>query len=109
LVIEGRTSDIIITGGKKVAPTEVEAALLATGLLADVCVLGLPDAEWGQIVAAFYPGVAIDVEKAVAALRGHLAGYKLPKRWIAMADWPRNEQGKVNRARLAEIGIEPAR
>ena len=107
LVIEGRADELIITGGKKVAPAEVEAALRATGLLADVCVLGLSDAGWGQVVAVFYPAPAVDERSVAEALRTQLAGYKIPKRWIAVADWPRNEQGKVDRARLRRLEPRP--
>ena len=103
LVIEGRADELIITGGKKVAPAEVEAALRATGRFADVCVLGLPDAEWGQAVTAFYPAPAVDERSAVAKLRTQLAGYKIPKRWVAVTDWPRTEHGKVSRARLRQL------
>jgi O-succinylbenzoic acid--CoA ligase len=90
---------MIITGGKKVQPTEVEAALRESGEFADVAVLGVPDAEWGEAVVACYPagGREPDLARAVAAL----AGTHRPKRFVALADWPRNAQGKLDRARLA--------
>jgi len=98
LRVSGRRDAMIITGGKKVQPAEVEAALRASGEFADVAVIGVPDAEWGEAVVACYPagGRAPDVVRAATGL----AAEQRPKRFVAMADWPRNAQGKVNRAAL---------
>jgi O-succinylbenzoic acid--CoA ligase len=101
LHVLGRRDAMIITGGKKVSPAEVEAALRASGEFADVAVIGVPDTEWGEAVVACYPsgGRAPDLARALAALAGPLR----PKRFVAVADWPRNAQGKVNRAELARL------
>jgi len=98
LRILGRRDAVIITGGKKVSPGEVEATLRASGEFDDVTVIGVPDAEWGEAVVACYPagGRPPDTARAVAAL----AGYMRPKRFVPIVDWPRNELGKVNRAAL---------
>lgn len=109
LHILGRRDAMIISGGKKVQPADVEAALRASGEFADVVVIGLPDREWGEVVVACYPGgrTAPDFERAVAGL----AAFQRPKRFVAIADWPRNAQGKVNRAALrafvASAGLDP--
>lgn len=104
LHIAGRRDAMIITGGKKVQPAEVEAALRATGLLADVAVIGLPDAEWGEAVTAYYVAEvgAEPVQIATAVEASALLPYQRPKRYIAVprAQWPRNAQGKINRAAL---------
>jgi O-succinylbenzoic acid--CoA ligase len=94
----GRRDAAIITGGEKVRPADVEAALRASGEFSDVAVIGVPDAEWGEIVVACYPAGARppDRVKACAAL----AGPARPKRFVAVADWPRNAQGKINRVAL---------
>ena len=99
LHLTGRRDAVIITGGKKVQPTEVEAALRASGEFSDVAVLGVPDAEWGQVVVACYPegGRMPDFARAVVAL----AGANKPKRFVAIRDWPRSALGKINRAVLA--------
>ena len=101
LVILGRGDDVIVTGGKKVSPAEVEAALLASGEFDDVAVIGLPDPEWGQLVVACHPAgpAAPRPERLAAALSG-LAPYKHPRRYAAVSPWPRNAQGKINRAAL---------
>jgi o-succinylbenzoate---CoA ligase len=98
LHVLGRRDATIITGGKKVQPLEVEAALRASGQFEDVAVVGLPDAEWGEVVVACYPAnqPAPDVARASAALTSH----QRPKRFVPVTDWPRNAQGKVNRAAL---------
>lgn len=101
LEVLGRHDAIIITGGKKVHPAPVEAALRATGKFTDVAVIGRPHPEWGEEVVACYPA---GKRVAAAGLRlDGLAAYQRPKRFIAVRDWPRNAQGKVNRARLREI------
>jgi len=102
LHILGRSDATIITGGKKVAPADVEAALHATSEFTDVAVVGLPDAEWGQLVVACYPstGRLPDLPKVEAALDRSLAPHLRPKRYVGVAAWPRNAQGKLNRAAL---------
>jgi O-succinylbenzoic acid--CoA ligase len=100
LQLLGRRDAVIITGGKKVQPEEVEAALRATGLFSDVAIIGIPDREWGEAVVACYPaGATLDAAR-VSGLLAALAPYKRPKRYVAVPDWPRNTQGKVNRAVL---------
>ena len=98
LHIFGRRDAIIITGGKKVQPAEVEAVLRASGEFADVAVVGVPDAEWGEVVVACYPAgwPVPDFKRAWAKLAPH----QKPKRFVAISDWPRNAQGKLNRAAL---------
>lgn len=98
LHVLGRRDAVIITGGKKVHPSEVETALRASGEFSDVAVIGVPDPEWGEIVVACYPLGAREPQVARATFA--LAGYQRPKRFVAIPDWPRNAQGKVNRAAL---------
>ena len=101
LHVLGRRDAVIITGGKKVQPLEVETALRASGEFADVAVIGVPDAVWGEAVVACYPagGREPNFERAVAGLSGPLK----PKRLVAVADWPRNAQGKINRTALRQV------
>jgi O-succinylbenzoic acid--CoA ligase len=103
LVIRGRRDDVIVTGGKKVSPQEVEAALMASGEFDDVAVVGLPDPEWGQAVVAFHSEGARPPRGDIvrAALAG-LESYKHPKRYAAVSPWPRNQQGKVDRKLLVK-------
>jgi O-succinylbenzoic acid--CoA ligase len=109
LRVLGRRDAVIITGGEKVQPLEVEAALRASGEFSDVAVVGIPDAEWGERVVACYPaeGRTPDLGVVSAALAG-LAGFKRPKRFLPVADWPRNAQGKLNRGDLIRRAIRDA-
>lgn len=102
LFISGRRDAVIITGGEKVNPAEVEAVLRGTGELPDVVVLGLPDAEWGERVVAAYPAEARpDHGRVEAALNRLLSPAKRPKKLVPVENWPVNAQGKVNRAEVA--------
>jgi o-succinylbenzoate---CoA ligase len=100
LHVLGRADAVIITGGEKVQPAEVEAALRASGEFSDVAVIGVPDPKWGERVVACYPASARepDLGRATAALANH----QRPKKFVAIAaaDWPRNAQGKIDRAAL---------
>jgi o-succinylbenzoate---CoA ligase len=104
LHIHGRRDAVIITGGKKVFPAEVEAVLRRSGQFSDVAVISLPDADWGQRVVACYAASEghPDMSKLAQAL-AEVAPHKRPKEFIAIEAWPRNEQGKVNRSALARL------
>ena len=111
LQVVGRSSQKIITGGENVFPAEVEAAIRSTGLVKDVCVVGVSDRHWGEVVMAV---VAIDpallesseTEKLAAALGDRLAAYKRPKRWLLLAELPRNAQGKINYSLLRQQAMQ---
>lgn len=107
LSVVGRNSHKIITGGEKVFPEEVEAAIWQTGLVQDVGVVGLSDRLWGQVVTAIYVPKQTDLSSQMikAAIAPQLAAYKLPKQWLAVAALPRNLQGKVNRQALRTLAI----
>lgn len=104
LSIVGRRDGIIITGGRKVQHEEVENALRASGEFSDVGVVGLPDAQWGEAVVACYPagGIEPNFDKALAGLHAE----KRPKQFIPVVGWPRNAQGKLNRAALLVAAIK---
>lgn len=102
LHVLGRRDSVIISGGEKVEPAEVEAALRSTGQFVDVAVVGLRDAEWGETVVACYPAGAEEPDLASVneRLGRELAPHKRPKHYVPLA-WPRNAQGKINRTALA--------
>ena len=103
LYVVSRRQDLIISVGENVYPPEVEAALLAHPAVADVAVLGVPDARWGEIVAAFVrlrPGMALDEPTAIAFCRERLARYKIPKSVVFADALPRTGAGKVDKIEL---------
>lgn len=108
LRVLGRADAWIITGGKKVDPLVVENVLRSAGRWADVAVLGLPDPDWGQRVVACHsvdpgPTPGVDLERVVNA---QLLPAERPKAYIPVTPWPRNQQGKVNRAALLARSAE---
>ena len=96
LQVVGRSSQKIITGGENVFPAEVEAAIRSTGLVKDVCVVGVSDRHWGEIVVAVVAIESGAIAGLEAALGNRLANYKHPKRWLLLPELPRNAQGKIN-------------
>ena len=105
LNVVGRSSKKIITGGENVFPAEVEAAIQSTQLVTDVCVIGIPDLKWGQVVTAVYvPNIqATSTALVQTALEEKLSKYKRPKYWVTVESLPRNSQGKVNYEQLQKI------
>jgi O-succinylbenzoic acid--CoA ligase len=100
LHIIGRSTDKIITGGENVYPSAVEALIRATGLVKDVCVIGVPDEIWGQrVVAAWTGDMGEDFTKADWSGSTH----QYPKQWIQLAQLPRNAQGKIDRSQLLQL------
>jgi len=108
LNVVGRSSKKIITGGENVYPNEVEAAIMATYLVDDVCVIGLPNHLWGQVVTAIYVPNSSFVTPAElqAAITDKLSKFKQPKYWIPLQKLPRNAQGKINHEHLYQIATE---
>lgn len=107
LVIQGRGDDLIITGGEKVSPAEVEEALRSSGEFSDVAVVGIPDSEWGQRVVACHPQGDREPDAArVRVALSSLEPFKHPKRILGISPWPRNAQGKIIRADLVRRVME---
>ncbi|GBE93599.1 2-succinylbenzoate--CoA ligase [Nostoc cycadae] len=108
LNIIGRNSDKIITGGENVYPGEIEAAIRATQMVADVCVIGVPDKYWGQALTAIYTPIDANIPtlEIKTVLQDKLSKFKIPKYWICLDSLPRNAQGKINRQALQQIAAE---
>ncbi len=107
LWIVQRRSDLIVSGGENVYPAEVEAVLRTHPAIKQVCVVGVPDAEWGQIVAAMVV-LADELETAVTPsdliqfCRKQLAGYKCPRIIQITAHLPLTASGKIERQKVSE-------
>jgi O-succinylbenzoic acid--CoA ligase len=102
LVVTGRKSDTIISGGENVVPDEVESALLEHPAVAEAGVFGRVDPDWGEAVTAH---VVLRGEASPEELRGwcaqRLAGFKVPKAIVAVDALPRNAAGKLLRREMA--------
>ena len=89
---------MLISGGLNVYPAEIERVLAGVKGVVEVAVIGVPDARWGETpaVVAFTGGAPLTGDDVLAACRGELADYKLP-RYLVVRDepLPRNMSGKV--------------
>ncbi len=110
LRVLGRADDVLVTGGAKVAPAAVERVLGALDGVADVCVVGLPDQEWGQSVTAvlvLHDGARApahdDVRAAVARSLGHAAA---PRAVVVVESLPLRGPGKPDRAAVARLAAD---
>ncbi len=105
LHIVGRCKDMIISGGFNVYAREVEDALDAHPAVAESAVLGLPDNEWGEAVAAVVVlrmGMNASAEALMAHCTERIAGYKKPRHIVFADALPRNLAGKVQKTGLRE-------
>jgi o-succinylbenzoate---CoA ligase len=106
LTVHGRRGDLIITGGENVWPDPVEAVLRELPTIADVAVVGVPDAEWGEAVTAVVVPTGIAPVPSLAELREsvktRLAGFHAPRRVIIVDSLPRTTLGKLVRSEVAE-------
>jgi acyl-CoA synthetase (AMP-forming)/AMP-acid ligase II len=105
LYIHDRLKDMIISGGENIYPAEIENVLAAHPDLAEVAVIGVPDARWGEAVKACVvprPGREPDPAEVIAWVRERLAHYKCPKTVDVVATLPRNPSGKLLKRVLRE-------
>ncbi|MDF9302070.1 AMP-binding protein [Tritonibacter mobilis] len=110
LRVEGRLKDMIIRGGENIYPREIEDLLFEHAAIAGVAVIGCPDPEWGESVAAFVqfkPGCDTDFDELEAFCRRTLAGYKVPRRWHVVDEFPQTASGKIQKFKLLELVAAP--
>ncbi len=103
LTINGRSKDLVISGGLNVYPREVEIAVESLPEVAESAVIGAAHPDLGEAVIAVVvaaPGAKPSEAGIIAALKGRLAGYKVPKRVFFVADLPRNSMGKIDKKAL---------
>ncbi|HVM66007.1 MAG TPA: class I adenylate-forming enzyme family protein [Acidimicrobiales bacterium] len=105
--VVGRRKEVIRTGGETVAPAEVEAVIASHPAVLEAAVIGLPDAEWGELVCAVVVARPAAAAPSVAELRDHigtrLAAFKHPRRVVTVDRLPRTAAtGQVQRARLQQ-------
>jgi O-succinylbenzoic acid--CoA ligase len=104
LYVVSRRSDLIISGGENIYPTEIEAILLEHPAIAEACVVGISDHEWGEIVTAI---IVSNVQLSLTEIRSFceqksLARYKLPKSIYIWESLPKTASGKLLRQEIRD-------
>jgi long-chain acyl-CoA synthetase len=101
-----RLKDLIVTGGENVYCGEVEAVIFSHPAVSEVAVFGIPDPQWGELVAAcvvLKTGMSLSVEGLIAHCRQSLANYKIPRHVEFLdTDLPKSGSGKVLKRLLRE-------
>lgn len=108
LYIVDRKKDMVVSGGYNVYSKEVEQVLAQHPDIADAAVVGVPDALYGEAVAAFVqprPGARLDAQAVIEHCREQLAGYKKPRHVVFVDSLPRNSLGKVLKSELRKRGV----
>jgi fatty-acyl-CoA synthase len=106
--IVGRIKDMIIRGGENIYPREIEEFLYTHPLLADVQVIGIPDARYGEIVCAWVipkPGAELDEESVQEFCRGKIARFKIPAHVRIVDSYPLTVTGKIQKFKMREFEI----
>jgi acyl-CoA synthetase (AMP-forming)/AMP-acid ligase II len=108
ITLLGRGSVSINSGGEKIYPEEVEGALKSHPDVFDVLVVGVPDQRWGERVAALLqarPDKTPTLEELQEHCRGQIAGYKVPRELLLIAEVPRLPNGKPDYRRAKEQAL----
>lgn len=110
LVFEGRIGDGYKTKGFNVSPAEVETVLRRHPAVSNVCLVGLPDPEWGDVGVAFVipaQGKSISTEEILTLARAHLASFKVPRHVILVDAFPLTSgTDKIQKFRLRAMAAE---
>jgi long-chain acyl-CoA synthetase len=106
LTLVDRSKDLIISGGSNIYPREVEEVLLQHPAIAEVAVIGASDADWGEVavaVIACRAGFAADSAELDAFCLQRIARFKRPKRYLFVAELPKNAAGKILKRELRAL------
>jgi acyl-CoA synthetase (AMP-forming)/AMP-acid ligase II len=104
VTIMDRLKDMLISGGENVYPAEIENVILTNPKVADVAVVGIPSAKWGESPLAIVvrKDETLTAEEVIAGCRGHLAPFKMPKAVEFVSEIPRNPSGKILKRELRQ-------
>lgn len=103
LSLQGRSNDMIISGGENIYPKEIELHLEGFPGIGECAIVGLPHADLGEAVTAFIiPDKEFSETALVEHLKSLITGFKQPKKYVSVDSLPRNAMGKIQRAKLRE-------
>jgi o-succinylbenzoate---CoA ligase len=106
LFISSRRDDLIISGGENINPNEIEDMIRIIPCVKDVCVVGLDNKEWGQVIAA---AIILEQVNAISSnefldlLKPKLPSFKLPKKILFIDELPFNSLGKIKRDEVRKL------
>ena len=105
LYVISRKDNLIISGGEKINPKEIEEIMLSLPDIFEVCVIGLEDQEWGQIVAAAVvrKSLSLTQEQIIESLKHRLASFKIPKKLLFVDKIPTTPLGKVKQEEVRKL------
>jgi fatty-acyl-CoA synthase len=100
LYVDGRSKDMIISGGENIYPAEIENLLIESPDIAEASVIGRPDERWGEIVVAVVvprPDHKLTGEQVLKLLEGRIARFKHPKEVVVVKALPKTALGKIRK------------
>ena len=107
ITLEGRRSELIISGGFNIYPREIEELLLEQAGISEATVIGVPDAARGEVPVAYIVAEeSVDTEKLTAYLRTQLASFKIPRTFVRVDALPRTALGKVQKHLLPQVNAQ---
>jgi acyl-CoA synthetase (AMP-forming)/AMP-acid ligase II len=110
IYLAGRGDDLIIRGGEKISPEEVENVLYSHPAIEEAAVIGVPDPEWGQqprAIVVLKEGQRVEPEEIIEFCRQRLSGFKRPRSVVFIDELPRTSTGKVLKRILREQYGQP--
>ena len=106
LYIDGRSKDMIISGGENIYPAEIENLLIESPDIAEAVVIGRPDRRWGETVVAVVvpkPGSLLTSEQVLKLLEGRIARHKHPKEVLLVEQLPKTALGKIRKGDVRQM------
>jgi len=105
LTLTGREKELIIRGGAKISPVEIDACLMQRAEVIEAATVGVPDAIYGEEVVSYVvarPGAPLDADELLRYCGTVLPAFKAPKRIVISLSLPKTERGKLDRRALTE-------
>ena len=102
LFVEGRLDDVIVRGGENISPGEIEEVLRSHDVVRDAAVVGVPDDEWGERIAAVVVAEGASEDELKAFVRTRLRSTKVPETIEFRSELPYNDMGKLLRRELRQ-------